>query len=1134
MRVEALLAGYAEAERILPATLATYGSPPPGEKPHDRIGRYSLLDKIGEGGFGAVWMAEQETPVRRRVALKIIKLGMDTMAIIARFEAERQALAMMDHPHIAKVYDAGATDTGRPYIVMELVPGVPITRYCDEHHLSTTARLNLFIEVCLAIQHAHEKGIVHRDIKPSNILVTQQDGMAVPKVIDFGVAKALEGRLTDKTVFTELHQFIGTPAYMSPEQTEMGGRDIDTRSDIYSLGVLLYELLAGEPPFDPKELVASGIDAMRRTIREQEPVRPSTKLGATLATADNDGSATPFARSPKESASSAGGHGVTRPASPTAAAVRASSRRRLQTKATIALLRGDLDWVTMKCLEKDRARRYASANGLAADIKRHLNHEPVVARPPSTGYKFQKFFRRHQLAVLAAASIVSVLLIGAVVSTWQAVRATRAEREQFQQRREAESAKANETHVRKIAQLQTYAADMKAAQVALLQGSRQQAVTLLDQYWPKPGEEDLRGVEWRYLWQAAQGVEVHTWSHPGMVLGGRFSPDGRQIAAACSDGFLRIWDFASRQLIAQYDRSVTDDTVRISFCYAPDGRAIASAARDGIVLIDSGSGRVVRTLALPPEEKSTLTEMSLAYSPDGHWLAAGSARGTRIWNTANWESLALPVVSTGRVSFAPDGKTLFVGSGFWDLAAKTETDAGIAKEYPFAFAFSRSSDWGVGVNGLGYGLGRLAIWDRKSGGLVRVDQAHNSRIFEVAFSHDGKRFATGGSDQQIHVWDSSTREKIVTLKGHLNEVWSLEFSPDDRYLVSSSKDRTVKVWDMQAGPRTHRWVLEEREWPAGFTAGGQGLITVADRDGATTADRARVIRHWNGPQVTKTLPVAGALLQTHTALSSKDGSFFDGNTRVTANGTTASDIEVYSAATGALTRRFRVAERIARIYSASPDSQWVTGLAMGDPRLCLWDAATGERVASFDEFERANSYDLAVFSPDSRYLALATHTYEVKMWDLATQRAVRTFGPHGWRVYAICFSADGNLLASSSWEGDARVFEVASGKEIAGPLYGHGSGVNCLSFSADGRTLVTGGGDSTVRFWHVPTGREMLRFERTPNRLSRTPFLSPTDELLVWGHSESGSQVRVERIPSVAEIDRQRAQRSNQEPSPAR
>ena len=302
-RIEALIAAHDQPDAAL-ATAAPAGkqtikldlAEAPDEAVGQTLGRYKMLEKVGEGGCGVVYVAEQTEPVRRRVALKVIKLGMDTKQVVARFEAERQALAMMDHPNIAKVLDAGATEPGRPYFVMELVRGIRITDYCDQNNLSTKERLDLFIKVCQAIQHAHQKGIIHRDIKPSNILVTLHDGVPVPKVIDFGIAKATEGRLTDNTVYTQLQQFIGTPAYMSPEQAEMSGLDIDTRSDIYSLGVLLYELLAGSTPFDAKELMSLGIDAMRKTIREKEPLRPSTKLGDAAGRGTDDDGQAPLGR----------------------------------------------------------------------------------------------------------------------------------------------------------------------------------------------------------------------------------------------------------------------------------------------------------------------------------------------------------------------------------------------------------------------------------------------------------------------------------------------------------------------------------------------------------------------------------------------------------------------------------------------------------------------------------------------------------------------------------------------------------------------------------------------------------------------------------------------------------------------
>jgi eukaryotic-like serine/threonine-protein kinase len=421
------------AEISEPAPLPQTKPAPPTEA-SERIGRYKLLQPIGEGGCGVVYLAAQEEPVRRRVALKIIKLGMDTRQVVARFEAERQALALMEHPNIAQVFDGGATASGRPYFVMELVCGIKITDYCNQKQLSTRQRLDLFLLVCQAIQHAHQKGVIHRDIKPSNILVTEQDGEPVPKVIDFGIAKATTGQqLTDKTMFTAFEQFVGTPAYMSPEQAGLGRLDIDTRSDTYSLGVLLYELLTGQPPFEAGELRRAALDQVLRTIREKEPLRPSVRL--TL---------------------------LARPDLTTVARERQIEAARLP-----SLVRGDLDWIVMKCLEKDRRRRYETVNGLARDVQRHLDSEPVVARPASNYYRFYKWTRRNKLAFAATSAICGSLLLGIGVST----RLLFKEKAAY---REAKAAGARETKLRQEADAASRAAEAQARR------SRQMDTFLMD------------------------------------------------------------------------------------------------------------------------------------------------------------------------------------------------------------------------------------------------------------------------------------------------------------------------------------------------------------------------------------------------------------------------------------------------------------------------------------------------------------------------------------------------------------------------------------------------------------------------------------------------------------------------------
>jgi serine/threonine protein kinase len=532
----------------------------PAHKHPEQIGPFRILEKIGEGGMGIVYKAEQREPVRRIVALKVIKLGMDTKEVVARFEAERQALAMLAHPNVARVFEAGMTENGRPYFAMEHVPGIPLTQYCHEHQFTTKQRLDIFIPICQAVQHAHQKGIIHRDLKPTNILVTHVDGNPVPKVIDFGIAKATNQALTQHTLFTQTGALIGTPEYMSPEQAQTSGLDVDTRTDIFSLGVILYELLTGTLPLDPKSLRAAGLEGMARLIKTAEPQKPSTRLITALAGGAAEQRDTPF-----------------------------GGQRNLHTIQRE--LRGDLDWIVMKCMEKDRSRRYDTANGLAADLKRHLDNEPVLARPPSATYRFQKALRRNKLAFAATAAIILTPAAGIVISTWQAARARKAEAEQSRLRVAAENAQASEAR-QKTAALQTLY-DSLVAQALPLRLVRRIAYR----------EEVFK------LLQQARDLQV-----PGKSL-----PDLRREAVACLGDFVGL----TPATFTDFPTDAKIDWARMD----PSGRLAAFATSDAkIHLRQLTSGNEAALFSV----KDTWFN-DLAFNPGGDQVFA-LGQQTRDWS----------------------------------------------------------------------------------------------------------------------------------------------------------------------------------------------------------------------------------------------------------------------------------------------------------------------------------------------------------------------------------------------------------------------------------------------------------------------------------------------------------------------
>ena len=1014
----------------------------------EKVGRYKLLQKIGEGGWGIVFMAEQTEPVRRRVALKIIKPGMDTRSVLARFEAERQALAMMDHPHIARIFDAGATENGHPYFVMELVRGIKITDYCDQKRLPTAERLQLFTLVCQAVQHAHQKGIIHRDIKPSNILVTSDDGKPVPKVIDFGVAKAASDvQLTDKTLFTRFEMFVGTPAYVSPEQAEFNAQGVDTRTDIYALGVLLYELLTGHTPFDSETLLHSGVDAMRRTIREQEPQRPSTRLRQ-----------------------------LTPETVETVAAQRQSEQRKL-----IALVRGDLDWIVLKALEKDRTRRYETANGLALDVRRFLDHEPIAARPPSARYAFVKWTRRHRGAFVASAAVVAALLLGMIVSAWQAVRATRAEHEQRTLRVKSDDARREADDARNEAMVRAYAADMKAASIAIADGNLGQANALLDRYTPAPGRRDVRGFEWGILRSRVAGDEIASFDHTGINAGVALAPDGTWVAAGVKFGDVRVWETTTGKLLHTFP-ALKKREPRCSVAISPDGKMFAYLSDDSIWVRGTAQWEVRREIPARADV--------IAFSPDGR-LVWGGERGLHFVNTQTFadefEMPARTVNQSAMLSFTADGVKVCVRPEpdvfeIWDVAGKSRLTR---------LAFDRFCTAVISPDGrfvaLGTPAGQLHLWDVAAEKAVAKVEAHATWLLGAAFTADSRRLATAGGDQSVRMWDLTAPEPLAAdigkWRGHWNEVWAVEFSRDGKRFVTGGKDAKVKLWN--AEPPTRRLI----EVAIAGDAENGGFSTDSALFRIRLPDRIQFRRVADGA-------LAGEWVLPEEYRKQHGHYFGDG-------------ILFCTAAGGAALHEFPSAKIERQIDCAAAPAAMVAGLSRDGRTLAtvrtekaaldLWDFTTGQRLADPPGYQHNTGTptgNRVSFSPDGRRVAYLAQDLQVNIYDLEKRAVVHELKGFAWFLYCAAWSPDGRWLVTSGWDGTVVVWNPDTGLRTMSALRGHFAGVPTLTFSADSRTLVTHGAERTIRFWNLPTGTEVLTL-RDADAYWQCP-ISPDGRSLLW------------------------------------